>query len=372
MRPNTARSTTASADEDQASGLRFLWPFPFPFAIRTPIPLNAARDTWAPPLVRARAPRVHDNCRTAGDNPRHGQRPRPAPAQDRPPRPPRRLAPAGTLIELARERKVALPSETPEGLEALVFRPRYANLAEYLEGFQYTVGGPAGRGGPRAGGLRAGRGLPGRGRALPRGALRPPAPRAPGLRGARRGPGRRPRPAPRGRGLQPPARGRSGPGAPVRRRHHPLRHALLHARVLARLPALLRGPARGLRARDPRRRRASRWRAPRRGCGARRACSWSGSTSPARRRATRRRTTREAYQVAHEAFLGKTVHAGEDYGPGVDLPGDRRPARRPHRPRHLALRRDQDHEPAHPATASATSRTSRSSSPTSASRSRSA
>jgi adenosine deaminase len=24
---------------------------------------------------------------------------------------------------------------------------------------------------------------------------------------------------------------------------------------------------------------------------------------------------REAYQVAHEAFLGKTVHAGEDYGP---------------------------------------------------------
>ena len=46
----------------------------------------------------------------------------------------------GSLVELARERKVALPSETPEGLEALVFRPRYANLAEYLEGFRYTVG----------------------------------------------------------------------------------------------------------------------------------------------------------------------------------------------------------------------------------------
>ncbi len=46
----------------------------------------------------------------------------------------------GSLIELAREREVALPSETPEGLEALVFRPRYANLAEYLEGFRYTVG----------------------------------------------------------------------------------------------------------------------------------------------------------------------------------------------------------------------------------------
>src|SRR6516165_756105 len=44
-----------------------------------------------------------------------------------------------SLIDLARARKVALPSETPEGLEALVFRPRYANLAEYLEGFRYTV-----------------------------------------------------------------------------------------------------------------------------------------------------------------------------------------------------------------------------------------
>jgi adenosine deaminase len=45
----------------------------------------------------------------------------------------------GTLIDLARERKLALPSETPEGLEALLFRPRYANLAEYLKGFSYTV-----------------------------------------------------------------------------------------------------------------------------------------------------------------------------------------------------------------------------------------
>jgi adenosine deaminase len=44
-----------------------------------------------------------------------------------------------TLIELARDAKVALPSETPEGLEELVFRSRYANLAEYLEGFKYTV-----------------------------------------------------------------------------------------------------------------------------------------------------------------------------------------------------------------------------------------
>ena len=46
---------------------------------------------------------------------------------------------AVALVELARERRVPLPSETPEGLEALVFRPRYANLSEYLEGFRYTV-----------------------------------------------------------------------------------------------------------------------------------------------------------------------------------------------------------------------------------------
>ncbi|MFI4943515.1 MAG: adenosine deaminase, partial [Burkholderiales bacterium] len=44
-----------------------------------------------------------------------------------------------SLIDLARERKVPLPAETSEGLQALVFRPRYASLAEYLEGFRYTV-----------------------------------------------------------------------------------------------------------------------------------------------------------------------------------------------------------------------------------------
>jgi len=43
-----------------------------------------------------------------------------------------------TLIELAKERGVSLPSETVEGLNELVFRSQYANLAEYLHGFQYT------------------------------------------------------------------------------------------------------------------------------------------------------------------------------------------------------------------------------------------
>jgi adenosine deaminase len=44
-----------------------------------------------------------------------------------------------TLIELARVRRVPLPSETPEGLCELVFKPSYANLDEYLTGFAYTA-----------------------------------------------------------------------------------------------------------------------------------------------------------------------------------------------------------------------------------------
>ena len=44
-----------------------------------------------------------------------------------------------TLIELARSRGVALPSESEEGLLAQVFRERYRDLPEYLEGFRYTV-----------------------------------------------------------------------------------------------------------------------------------------------------------------------------------------------------------------------------------------
>src|SRR5262245_58776292 len=44
-----------------------------------------------------------------------------------------------TLIDLARERRVALPSQTEDGLRKQVFRERYRDLSEYLEGFQYAV-----------------------------------------------------------------------------------------------------------------------------------------------------------------------------------------------------------------------------------------
>jgi adenosine deaminase len=44
-----------------------------------------------------------------------------------------------SLIEMAKERKVTLPSESEAGLRERVFRPSYRNLHEYLEGFRYTV-----------------------------------------------------------------------------------------------------------------------------------------------------------------------------------------------------------------------------------------
>jgi adenosine deaminase len=45
-----------------------------------------------------------------------------------------------SLIEMAKERKVPLPSQSEAGLRETVFRPSYKNLQEYLEGFRYTVG----------------------------------------------------------------------------------------------------------------------------------------------------------------------------------------------------------------------------------------
>jgi len=45
-----------------------------------------------------------------------------------------------TLIELAQKQGLELPSYTPEGLEELVFKPTYASLGEYLQGFAYTCG----------------------------------------------------------------------------------------------------------------------------------------------------------------------------------------------------------------------------------------
>lgn len=43
-----------------------------------------------------------------------------------------------TLIELAHERAVKLPSDTVEGLNELVFKSHYSSLGEYLQGFAYT------------------------------------------------------------------------------------------------------------------------------------------------------------------------------------------------------------------------------------------
>jgi adenosine deaminase len=44
-----------------------------------------------------------------------------------------------TLIELAKERRISLPSFTEEGLKALVFKDSYKDLDEYLQGFPWTL-----------------------------------------------------------------------------------------------------------------------------------------------------------------------------------------------------------------------------------------
>ena len=45
----------------------------------------------------------------------------------------------GTLIDLAKERRIALPSFTEEGLRELVFKDSYKDLNEYLSGFSWTL-----------------------------------------------------------------------------------------------------------------------------------------------------------------------------------------------------------------------------------------
>src|SRR5688572_32250576 len=45
-----------------------------------------------------------------------------------------------TLIELAREQRVELPSYTEAGLGETVYKERYTSLGDYLKGFRYTVG----------------------------------------------------------------------------------------------------------------------------------------------------------------------------------------------------------------------------------------
>jgi adenosine deaminase len=44
-----------------------------------------------------------------------------------------------TLLDLAREQNVKLPSHSEDGLNTLVFKSHYKDLREYLAGFQYTV-----------------------------------------------------------------------------------------------------------------------------------------------------------------------------------------------------------------------------------------
>ena len=197
----------------------------------------------------------------------------------------------GTLIDLARRRGVDLPSYTEAGLRELVFRPSYANLGEYLEGFQYTVAvlqdhealeqttfelcEDCQAEGVRyveirfAPQLHVGPGLDFSGAVRAVDA---------GIRRAAAAFNARPEIA---SGREP--RFVAGIILCALRAFTP--------DSLRRLPPDLRGPARGVAAGSCTRRPASRWRARPRGSSTTRGCSSSASTWPDRRRGTRPRST---------------------------------------------------------------------------------
>ena len=222
-----------------------------------------------------------------------------------------------TLIELARERGVELPSTEPDGLRELVFKEQYRDLAEYLQGFAYTCAVLHDAEALERAAYELARGLPGRGRPLRRGALRAAAPRA-----ARASTWRAVLAAV-DRGLERVRRehAQSDAVAHARRaavqlRHHLLRDAACSAAgfspyyrslfdVLDRFPAteVFGIGVAGAGARGGRGARAAR------------APGGRASTSPAPRPATRRRTTSRPTSSRHHHFLKKTVHAGEAYGP---------------------------------------------------------
>ena len=196
----------------------------------------------------------------------------------------------------------------------MVFRPHYANLDEYLEGFRYTVAVLQDdealerttfelREDCQAEGVRYVEV-----RFAPQLHVRPGFDVADVVRAVDRGLGGPPTRSTRGRRLRRAGSPASSPGSSCAR--------------CASSPRSSRRATGGFSRRSPRRRRAS--------CTRRRACEVARAAARLRheRGAARRRRRprgpgeglpaedhREAYQVAHEAFLGKTVHAGEDYGP---------------------------------------------------------
>jgi adenosine deaminase len=135
------------------------------------------------------------------------------------------------------ERRVALPAETEEGLRELVFRDRYRRLGEYLEGFRSTVAVLADTAALERVAYELCEDCFEEGvrylevRYAPQLHVRDGFEVADVVRafdrGLRRAIAEQSRPC-----------DRIGRGAPLRRRHHPHRAALLHARVLGGVSAL--------------------------------------------------------------------------------------------------------------------------------------
>jgi hypothetical protein len=155
--------------------------------------------------------------------------------EDRPPRPPRRFAAAADADRAGPGAPGGPALRNRGGAERAGVQARLPGPRRVPEGVHVDPEGDAGRREPGAHGARARPRQLGGGRALPRGPVRSPAAhvRSPRLRGSDER--RRPGPARCARRGEP---GTAGRRTAVRLRHHRLRDALLHRRLLA----VLRGP----------------------------------------------------------------------------------------------------------------------------------
>ena len=294
---------------------------------------------WAPFAVAIR-PMLDRAARTGC--PRYGHRAHPPPAEDRPARPPRRVAADRDADRARAGARVELPCRhARRACASLVFRERYRHLGEYLEGFRYTVAVLSDaealervayelcednfaegvrylevRFAPQ---LHVRAGL--------RGAATWCARSTAGLRRATDDAQSQRRRLRRARSRRS-ARGSSCARCASSRRSSPRATAATSTPLPAR-PSEEVYAAASLVAR-------ARGRAPQ----ARRRASSSASTSPGRstgypaERPPRRLPGRARGLPRQDRARGRGLR------PGVHLPGDHRLPRRPHRPRHLALRRD--------------------------------
>ena len=238
----------------------------------------------------------------------------PPPAQDRPPRAPRRVAPRSSPSSSSRASAGALPSETAAGPAETVFQPALREPRRVPRGLPLHGRGAQDAEALERAAFELAEDCQNEGVSYVEVRFAPQLHVRPGFRfrevAARSTAASRSRPT----AVQRAPEVQSGERAALPRRHHFLRAAVLQRRVQRGVPPPHRGhrpsaarpglrgtPASRSRARPPPSRRGR--------------PAVVGFDLAGQEKGYPADHHREAYQVAHEAFLGKTVHAGEDYGP---------------------------------------------------------